>query len=473
MSVQLILKSSAVADKEVTANQLAIGELAINYHESGPFLQAKDTSGDVWRLGGVVIAATAPTNPSKGAWWLDSTDDTIYFYNGTTWIAVRTGQVGAESIEPGTANQLLRTKPDASGVEWVSNIDIPGTLDVTGAATFDGNLTVAGNLTINGSTTSLSSVTVEVEDKNIELGNVASPTDVTADGGGISLRGTTTKTFNWLNATDSWTSSEHLDLASGKAYYINGTEVLNATGLGSNIELSSGNIPAGLIDNSHISGTAAIAGSKIQAGTTSNSGVVQLNSSISSTSTTQAATPSAVKTANDTATAALPKAGGTMSGDIAMGSNKVTGLGTPTANTDATTKLYVDNAVAGANLTSINDADTSLSVTDSPTDSRAVVTVDGAEKLRVFKNGEIGLGGANYGTSGYVITSNGSGQAASWQEVKIAQGGGTDQVFLETNNTVTTNYTLRTNYNAVTAGPITINSGVTVTVPSGQSWVII
>lgn len=54
-----------------------------------------------------------------------------------------------------------------------------------------------------------------------------------------------------------------------------------------------------------------------------------------------------------------------------------------------------------------------------------------------------------------------------------ATGGGADQVFLENDNTVTVNYTLSTNKNAVSAGPITINSGITVTVPSGASWVIV
>lgn len=54
-----------------------------------------------------------------------------------------------------------------------------------------------------------------------------------------------------------------------------------------------------------------------------------------------------------------------------------------------------------------------------------------------------------------------------------ATGGGSDDVFYENGQTVTTNYTLTTNKNAMTAGPVTINSGVTVTVPSGQSWVIV
>jgi hypothetical protein len=56
---------------------------------------------------------------------------------------------------------------------------------------------------------------------------------------------------------------------------------------------------------------------------------------------------------------------------------------------------------------------------------------------------------------------------------KNATGGGTDEVFFENDTAVTTNYTLQTGKNALSAGPITINSGVTVTVPSGQSWVIV
>jgi hypothetical protein len=54
-----------------------------------------------------------------------------------------------------------------------------------------------------------------------------------------------------------------------------------------------------------------------------------------------------------------------------------------------------------------------------------------------------------------------------------AKGGGSDSVFFENDQTVTTNYTLTTNKNAVTAGPCTINSGVTVTIPSGSSWVVV
>jgi hypothetical protein len=54
-----------------------------------------------------------------------------------------------------------------------------------------------------------------------------------------------------------------------------------------------------------------------------------------------------------------------------------------------------------------------------------------------------------------------------------ATGGGADEVFFENGQTVTVNYTLSTDKNAVTAGPVTINSGITVTIPSGASWVVV
>jgi len=103
------------------------------------------------------------------------------------------------------------------------------TLDV------NGDLTVQGNLTVKGSTLTVNSTTLTVTDKNIELGKIASPSDVLADGGGITLKGSTDKTFNWIDSTDSWTSSEHINLASGKTYKINNLDVITASSLGSSI----------------------------------------------------------------------------------------------------------------------------------------------------------------------------------------------------------------------------------------------
>jgi hypothetical protein len=54
-----------------------------------------------------------------------------------------------------------------------------------------------------------------------------------------------------------------------------------------------------------------------------------------------------------------------------------------------------------------------------------------------------------------------------------ATGGGADQVFVENGQTVTADYTITTNYNAMSTGPISVDSGITVTVPSGSNWVVL
>lgn len=102
-----------------------------------------------------------------------------------------------------------------------------------------GNIVVTGNLTVNGTTTTINSTTVSIDDKTFELGSTANPSDAGADGGGIVLKGTTDKTLLWVDATDAWTSSEHVNLASGKAYYINGAQVLSGSALGSGVTGSS------------------------------------------------------------------------------------------------------------------------------------------------------------------------------------------------------------------------------------------
>jgi hypothetical protein len=113
-----------------------------------------------------------------------------------------------------------------------------GALSASGG-TITGSLVITADLTVQGTTTTIDTTTLVVKDKNIEMGAVTSPTDVTADGGGITLKGTTDKTINWIDSTDAWTFSEHIDLAAGKEIYIAGASVLNATTLGSGVVSSS------------------------------------------------------------------------------------------------------------------------------------------------------------------------------------------------------------------------------------------
>jgi hypothetical protein len=172
----------------------------------------------------------------------------LYVGDGSVTIGnVRLSEVGGALV----VKNATTNNPAPAAVSTISNgnssvavanngavtITTNNTLAVTIAT--DGAVTFAGNLTVNGTTTTINSTTLTVDDKNIELASVASPTDTTADGAGITVKGATDKTFNWADSTDAWTSSEHLNLVTGKAYYINSTSVLSSTTLGSGVTGSS------------------------------------------------------------------------------------------------------------------------------------------------------------------------------------------------------------------------------------------
>ena len=70
-----------------------------------------------------------------------------------------------------------------------------------------GDVQIKGNLIVDGVTVTVNSTTVSVDDKNIELGSIASPSDATADGGGVTLKATQDKTINWVASSNYWTTN--------------------------------------------------------------------------------------------------------------------------------------------------------------------------------------------------------------------------------------------------------------------------
>lgn len=66
------------------------------------------------------------------------------------------------------------------------------------------NVDVLGDLFVSGTTTTINSTTLSVDDKNIEIGSVATPSDATADGGGITLKASSDKTIKWLQSSGAW-----------------------------------------------------------------------------------------------------------------------------------------------------------------------------------------------------------------------------------------------------------------------------
>ena len=176
------------------------------------------------------------------------TDDSALTYNTSTDVLTLGGTTDATAANNGTlvvsggvgiAKKLyVGTDLNVTGNTTLStNLTVTGNTTLSTNLTVTGNTTITGNLTVNGTTTTINSTTLTVDDINIELGSTASPTDVTANGGGITLKGATDKTISWSSL--GWTSSEDFNLVTGKVFEINGTSVLSATTLGSGVTGSS------------------------------------------------------------------------------------------------------------------------------------------------------------------------------------------------------------------------------------------
>ena len=146
---------------------------------------------------------------------------------------------GSVTIKHGTGNINLISGADTTldtskpmilvrkGTDWYEYGGAP-LASPTFTGTIGGvNMTLTGNLTVSGATTTINSTTLTVDDKNIELASTASPTDALADGGGITLRGTTNKTIIYTNATGDFDISENVDIATGKKFKVNGIDVFS------------------------------------------------------------------------------------------------------------------------------------------------------------------------------------------------------------------------------------------------------
>ena len=154
----------------------------------------------------------------------------------------------------------------------------------------------------------------------------------------------------------------------------------------------------------------------------------------------------------------------TLTGNLQMNSNKLTGLAVGTTAGDSVEFSQLAALLVSPTITG------DLTVTGNGTfqGTGFVLVSKGttAQRPAVAVAGQIRYNTDNNQFEGYA---NGA-----WGQLGGgATGAGGDQVFVENGVTVTASYTLTTNKNAESVGPITINATKTVTIPSGQRWVIL
>lgn len=150
---------------------------------------------------------------------------------------------GITSIGNVRAGVITATKFETSSIGITSDtITGPAILYLDPATVGDnsGIVKIKGDLVVEGDTTTIQSSNIDITDKVVGIASTSAPDDATtADQSGIEVYGTTNKTWLYDNATDSWSSSENINIPTGKTYQINGTTVLNETALGSGVVNSS------------------------------------------------------------------------------------------------------------------------------------------------------------------------------------------------------------------------------------------
>lgn len=148
------------------------------------------------------------------------------------------------SIKDNTANSLVVREGNNTYLTFT-------TTDAAERVIVHKDLYVVGNLDVTGTSTVINTTTLSVDDINITLGDTASPTDALANGGGITLKGTTDKTITYDNANSSWSFSENLNIPDTKEYRINNLSVLSSTSinLSTNLQISHTGSDGSIINN--------------------------------------------------------------------------------------------------------------------------------------------------------------------------------------------------------------------------------
>jgi hypothetical protein len=341
---------------EISAAKLTSGTLGVSLFGTNSITGIKLANSSTVQFGGAGSTAgvvTFPTAEFKGQYFWDELNGDLYLWSGSAWLPVTI--TGGELVYGGTYNastNLVASVTSAgSAAGLVSGSPLPAASStnnryyvvVSVSGTGSGNApatalappdmvlsngatwdhidvsgAVAGQAASNISFTpygGISAINVqtalqEVDDEKLNKagGTVTGNLEIGATGS-LTFEGSTADAYETTLAVVDPTADRTIT-------FPDATGTLVTTGDTGSV--TSTMIANGTIVDADINAAAAIAGSKLQAATTSNAGAVQLTDSTSSTSTTTAATPNSVKSAYDLADAAMPKTGGAFTGNVTL-----------------------------------------------------------------------------------------------------------------------------------------------------------
>ena len=357
----------------------------------------------------------------------------------------------------------------------------------TSEVTFGDNVTVTGNFDVNGTTTTIDTTNLTVTDPLVKFGQ--GYTGTAYDEGFIVTRGNGSAS-NTANKGLIWDESAD-EFAAIACNTEDGTTAGNVT-INSYADLQAGKLTGASLD---ISGDADIDGTLEADAMTLNGTAITATATLS-TGISNTNVP--VFTSGVADDDFLRVAGTSIEGRSAaevlsdIGASAVAGSGS------IVTTGALDSGSITSNFGTINNGASTITTSGVVTsgsllvaDAGTIGSASDTDAVAISSAGQVSLSATNalklnVGTTAQrpsnaagLIRYNSTlgqfeGYTSAWGGLGGgATGGGSDQVFVENSDDVTTNYTITSGKNAMSVGPITVESGVVVTIPSGSRWVVL